>query len=82
MENPEEKNNTPKPDPEKSREKILRQERTSRKSTASGEKAKETSYRDHKNPFIRAISRTGYTVWVIGMAIALVLAFIVSVALL
>ena len=82
MEDPAEKRITSNPDPEQDREEILRQERTSRRSTASKEKIRKTSYRDHKNPIIRALSRTGYTVWIIGMAIALVLAFIVSVALL
>ncbi|MDT0686816.1 hypothetical protein [Autumnicola psychrophila] len=64
------------------REDILRQKRSSRKSTASVEETKKTSYRDHKNPVIRALSRTGYTVWIVVMAIGLILAFIVSVALL
>ncbi|MDT0648251.1 hypothetical protein RM545_16275 [Zunongwangia sp. F260] len=82
MEDPAEKRHLNNPDSVKEREETIGRERSGRKSAASGEETKKTSYRDHKNPVIRALSRTGYTVWIIVMGIGLLLAFIVSVALL
>lgn len=37
---------------------------------------------EHKNPIVRFLARTGYTVWLIVLGIGIVIAFIVSVALL
>ncbi|WP_026915399.1 hypothetical protein [Christiangramia portivictoriae] len=37
---------------------------------------------EHKNPIVRFLARTGYTVWLIVLGVGIVIAFIVSVALL
>ncbi|MDT0648894.1 hypothetical protein [Autumnicola edwardsiae] len=82
MEEPAEKRNKSNSNPERDSENNFREERASRRSAASKKKIDKTSYRKHKNPVIRALSKTGYTVWIVVMAIGLLMAFIVSVALL
>lgn len=37
-----------------------------------------TSLKDHKNPVIRGLARTSYTVYIIVMVVGLILAFIVG----
>lgn len=37
---------------------------------------------EHKNPIVRFLAKTGYTVWLIVLGIGIVIAFVVSVALL
>ncbi len=34
--------------------------------------------KDHSNPMIRGFARTGYTIWIIVLAVGLFLAFVVS----
>ena len=43
---------------------------------------KSTNLKDHKNPFIRGFAHVGFWVWISVMAVGLLLAFIVSLALL
>ena len=45
-------------------------------------KDKKTSYKNHRNKFIRVTARAGYTVWIIILVVGVSLAFIVSVFLL
>lgn len=50
---------------------------------AAGEPVKKSSnLKDHKNPVVRAFAHVGFWVWISVMAVGLLLAFIVSLALL
>jgi hypothetical protein len=50
---------------------------------AKGEPVKKSSnLKDHKNPIVRAFAHVGFWVWISVMAVGLLLAFIVSLALL
>ncbi|MFO8146470.1 MAG: hypothetical protein ACQEWG_06895 [Bacteroidota bacterium] len=38
-----------------------------------------TPLNEHKNPIIRGLARTGYTIWIVVMVVGVTLAFIVSI---
>ncbi|MGB5941819.1 MAG: hypothetical protein WBG71_02975 [Leeuwenhoekiella sp.] len=41
-------------------------------------KEESRSWRDHSNPFVRFLAKTGFTVWLIVMAVGVGLAFLVA----
>ncbi len=38
-----------------------------------------TPLKEHKNPIIRGLARTGYTVWIVMMVVGVIMAFIVAI---
>ena len=79
MENSAEKNNITNSNPNREEKKKVTTIKSSRRPGDKKKKTQKSSYKEHKNPIIRAIARTGYTVWLVVMGIGIVLAFIVSV---
>ena len=79
MENSADKRNSTSANPNQKEDHKITKIKSSRRPGDKKEKTKKTSYKEHKNPIIRSIARTGYTVWLVVMGIGIVLAFIVSV---
>lgn len=80
MENPEERRDLTNPHQEE--EKVNAGMKSSRRPTETKKKSTKKSYKEHQNPIVRALARTGYTVWLVVMGIGIVIAFVVSVAVL
>ena len=38
-----------------------------------------TPLNEHKNPIIRGLARTGYTIWIVVMVVGIIMAFIVGI---